>query len=368
MVVKIIPIGFVVVLILSRGVGATVIGYGAADSVLPAKNQELFYRGFELGLSKKIEKKKLTKLLAVDQSTDGSAAGAIYAAKRLLAKNVSVLCGFPTSHEALQVAPLAARAKRLVIFPSAGHSRLATFGPYVHTTGGAMSSYLNDVADFLDAHFKKGRGLFLYNPRAVFSMNQKDLFKDRLIRERSELKLDFASLQGNLELATEDLKKLKGSDYSYIFISMYPNESVSVTSQLVRFGIDLPIVTNSSWTTSDLEFVRRTILEKKEAVYSAVEWLRGSRESASFERAAIAKYGNATNEMAAGYDVGIVVGTLVERAGKDTSSENIYKVFHSDRCFDGTSVGTLCFSQDGGYANGKFTFVKLTKTGFVPVK
>jgi len=77
--------------------------------------------------------------------------------------------------------------------------------------------------------------------------------------------------------------------------------------------------------------------------------------------------GGTTSEMAYGYDLGVIVGqTLNEVKGKLTK-ESIVEAFHKLQCFNGTTVGKMCFTPDGGHAERKITFVKFTKSGFVPV-
>ena len=123
--------------------------YGFADSVHPAKNQELFFLGFELGFDKVMGKESTSKLVGLKSSTDGSQLGAAKIIKEILVSQPGLIAGFPTSHEALQVAPLSSKERVLTIFPSAGHTKLATFGPYVVTTGESMDVWVNTTIDFL---------------------------------------------------------------------------------------------------------------------------------------------------------------------------------------------------------------------------
>lgn len=351
--------------LLSGVCGAQVIGYGSADSVLPAKNQEAFYTGFELGLKEMIGEKSVKELLAVEQVSSGSPIGAIKSVKMLLDKKVKMFVGFPTSHEALQAAKLTSADQYLTIFPSAGHTALAEFGSTVFTTGISVRSSIAETLKMFKNRFKNQKGIFIYNPQAVFSVNQKNEIEKNVAVERDQsIKFDFAALDAALKIDEAMLSRLKKREYQYIFLTPYADESAAVLSQLNAEKIDLPIVSNSSWTSGDIEFIRRVISEKKAPIITGADWVPGIETSKYFEKQFQKKYGTAPSaESASGYDLGIIAGTVIKRAKNNYAKESLVKAFHQDLCFTNTTVGKICFPEKGGHGSKPVIFMQLTTTG-----
>ncbi|MBI3535231.1 MAG: amino acid ABC transporter substrate-binding protein [Deltaproteobacteria bacterium] len=283
---------------------APVVGYGYATSVLPAKNQEAFLSGFELGFKKILGYEAFRTLVIVERDTTGSPAGAIKTLSRLQEKGVSLITGFPTSHEALQVADITKNTGQLTIFPSAGHSRLSSMGANIVTTGESMKGYVKQTTEFLMNKFKNKSGLMVYNPEAVFSVNQKDEFEN--------------------------------------YIRNLPAHN----------------------KPGDIEFVRRAISLKKHAIITGAIWIPGSKESLPFEKMAKQVYGiMPTTDIAAGFDVGVITATVLKRTNGNYSKSAIIKAFSENRCFSGISFGKICFPKEGGNGDGKLKFRYLTKQG-----
>ena len=114
-----------------------IVGYGFSDAVFPAKNQEMFYMGFECGFEEILGKGAVRKYVMTEKVTDGSQMGAVKAATKLIKDtDIALIVGFPTSHEALLAAPVAKSAGLLSIYAGAGHSDLAKFGDLVFTIHG----------------------------------------------------------------------------------------------------------------------------------------------------------------------------------------------------------------------------------------
>ncbi len=347
-------------------------GYGSSDAVIPAKDQELFFTGFEAGFEETFKGKIPSTLLALEHVYTGSQLGAAEGAQKLLQKGVKALIGFPTSHEALLVAKLAQEAKTFALFPAASHSALADFGPFVYSTGESMESGVRKALSFINKQFSGRQGFIIYSPYAVYSKDQKDIF-ERLARlpEYKDLSLEFAALNADLMLSPEELSKLKNGRTSYIYLTQYASEATAVMGQLQAQHIDLPIITNSSWLTGDIEFVRRYLTPRKSPLYSVGVWLKGSPQSKRFERVIRRRYGiEPTPEIAYGFDVGTVIAKIYldVRSEKDITSEMLRKAFVKRRCFDGTSSGGLCFGPSGGHAQRAVQFVKFTKKGFVTIE
>ena len=204
-------------------------------------------------------------------------------------------------------------------------------------------------------------------------MNQSDTFQ-KYFEEKKPAGISLArvNLDSILILDEASIADIRNKKYDYFFVTMYPDESVSFIRQLEALKVDLPILANSSWATGDLEFIRRGIMHKKSPILIGSIWMEGSAESKGFEKLLKTKYNRGpTAEIASGYDVGIIAGTVAKRAGGNYSSANMFKSFYNDVCFDGTSVGKICFPATGGHAIRKMHYFKFNAAGtsdFVRVK
>lgn len=349
---------------------AAKIGYGFSDAVLPAKNQELFYMGFEAGVGEVLGISNLKNTIDLVRITDGSQLGAVKAAEQLLAnKEVVIMVGFPTSHEALLAAPLFKQNDVLSFFAGAGHSSLANFGELINTTGESMSLSIETTLEYIKNNYIEKMGLVISNPKAVFSKNQEDSLKKKISSTQVFKKLQFANLNSNLTLDSYTLNTLKRGQFDYLILTPYADESVHFLEQLEKAEIDIPIITNSSWTTGDVEYIRRFLSRRRSEVISTMLWSKKSKDWKLFERKIIKLYGRTpTSEMAYGYDVGIISAALLKRTKPPITKTSITETYAKTRCFDGTSVGRLCFTNRGGHAQRKIQLVKFTINGYEEIK
>ena len=356
---------FVICLITNDYLEAHVIGYGYANSVLPAKNQEAFYTGFELGLKEILGDKDALKLLATEQVLNGSPTGAIKALKSLLDKGVRMIVGFPTSHEAVQVAKLTSKEGYLTVFASAGHSSLAEMGPTIFTTGESMNSFVEETIKLIQGRFSKQKGLFIYNPQALFSVNQKNEFERQLKAKNGNVpNFEYKPLDMDLRINNTLIMDLKQGKFKYLFLSPYADESAVVLNQLASEKIDLPIVSNSTLTTGDNNMVRRILSTKKSSIIAGPVWVPNMPNLRHFEKLFTDKYGTAPSaESASGYDLGIITGNVILRAKGNFSKQGLLAAFHADHCFDQTTVGKICFPPNGGHGSKAVVFKRLTNTG-----
>lgn len=354
----------------TAGGAAPIVGYGSSDAVLPAHNHELFIMGFELGLKTKLKKSLPPDFLATIQDTGGSQAAAARSAKTLIEKGVAILTGYPTSHEALLAGEVASRAGVLAVFPAASHSKLAQLGPTVFTTGESMSYIVSTVLGFIKQKFPTAKGLVISNPKSVFSVNQEQSFHHALESNRaySKLRLTFVHLDPELSLPEKTRKELVENRYDFILFTSYPDELTKVLSQLEQAKVDKPMITDPAWTTGDVELLRRHLTRMKSPIYSFAGWVRGSKESLEFEKALRGTFGKEPSaEVAFGYDVGVIVATVLNRVKGKPTRESVLEAFRSSPCFEGVTSGTLCFGPTGGHANRKLQVVRFTKhNGFQP--
>ncbi len=243
---------------------------------MPAKNQEAFFSGFELGVKEILGEKKTKEVLTVEQIVNGSPTSSLKSLKTLKDRNVKIIVGFPTSHEAVQVAKTTFQDGFLTIFASAGHSSLSEFGPTVFTTGESMKAYVADTSNLIQNRFKDQNGIFIYNLQSLFSMNQKNEFEKYFLESKeNKISVDFVSLNADLKLDPAHVVQLKKGKYQYMFLSSYADESAGILNQLDTEKIDIPIISNSSWTTGDIELIRRIISEKKAPIITSAVWVPG---------------------------------------------------------------------------------------------
>ena len=346
---------------------APVVGYGSSNAVLSAQSQELFYMGFEAGFKHTIKKSLPLDFLTTENVWDGSKLGALKSVDALIKRNVTLIVGFPTSHEAVLAAERAKSAGIFTIIAGAGHSKLAEMGALVTTTGESMDYSTRELLEFAAGKFKGQRGIICSNPKSVYSIDQERQF-ERLVAEQKgkSVALSFARLNDKLRFDDKVISDLRQRKIDFILFTQYADESQSVLAQLYDAGIDIPIIANSSWTTGDVEFLRRFLAKRNAPTYGACLWLQGSRDSVEFERVIKNLYGRPpTTEVMYGYEVGVIAASIIERTS-DYSKEGIHKAFLQNTCFPGIS-GSICFSKNGGHPQRKIYMMRLTKDGMIPV-
>lgn len=348
-----------------------IVGYGSSDAILPAKNQELFYLGFEAGMTRRLKSPALSEYVTTSQISDGSYLGAIKSVKNLIMRNVKIIAGYPTSHEAVLVGRITRDLNVLTIFPSAGHSELAAMGDRVFTTGESTGVTVNSmIAIAKGIKQNVGKCLISFNPRAVFSMDQDEELEKAISQGRHQgLVFEKVYLSESLRLDDAIIKSLREGKYDCLIMTMYPDESVEIMKQLDENGLGVPIVTNSSWSTGDIEFLRRIIAHMKSPIYGFSLWVK---ESPQYQDAATyieRKYGRKpTTEIMDGYDLGIIVGTIIQRMQSHNEYDDPLAMFQEDTCFEGTSTGKICFPVGGGHAVRTVHKVMISKDGYIPVK
>jgi ABC-type branched-subunit amino acid transport system substrate-binding protein len=342
------------------------VGYGSSDAVLPSKNQELFYMGFELALRQNFSQDQLKQKLITINSSNGSALASQKVCEELIQKGSELIVGFPTSHEALLAAKISKQNNKFAIFAGAGHKDLGEMGPKIITTGESMIESVKQSINFIK-QLKLGRkGVVIVNPFAVFSQNQADVLKE-VLRNDNKLDITFVNLDKDKTLTSSDLQLIKASEFT--IITPYADETVRFLEQFRENKIDLPIITNSSWTTGDLESIRRYLVERKTPLYSSTLWLKGAPESKYFEQLVLKTYGReAVSEIAYGYDLGIIVRELLKILPYNYNSDDILNAFLKIKCFENTTSGKLCFNPKGGHSLRKIFFVQFNKTNFSKVK
>ncbi len=350
---------------------AAVIGYGSSNAVLPSKNQEFVYMGFELGILQHVSEKAFTELVEIRQSSNGKQLEAQNVARDLIKGGARLLIGFPTSHEALLTTKIARENNVMAVFAGASHSDLATMGPMVYTTGESMEYAVRSTLDFIQKRFPSRKGALIGNPFAVFSKNQDDHYL-KLLQEPtySNMSIDHLTIRSDTSLSPESLEKLQTNHYAYLIITPYADESGKILSQLEKQGIDLPLIANSSWTTGDVDLIRRFLTHKREPAYcSSFTSPTKSKDYRKFSALFFSRFGKSpTAESSYGYDLGLLIGKLLKQTGKNPSAEDFRLALLKNPCVENTSSGKFCFPGNGGHAIRKLNMLKFNKQGFKSIE
>lgn len=345
------------------------VGYGASDAVISIKSQELFYAGFEIGMQSVLGRQWEREIIVRKFANDKSPLAASRVAHALLNDQVDIMVGFPTSHEALQVAPLAQQRKTVAIFSAASHSKLGQFGKYVYTTGESMQAVVRATMTYIGEKWPGMTGVMIVNPYAVYSYDHLGALKQIEVQPESGLKnMKIERVGRDGALTREAIAFLHRCRHRcFAYVTMYPDESARLMEQLNREGIDIPIMASSSWTTADLDLIRRFLAKRRSGIFSPALWHRGHAETALVLRRIQHVYGRSdAPEVIYGYDLGVVVGHLIHKAESRSGepSKALFASLMRGACFAGTSAGTLCFPKGGGHALRKIFFVRINKDGY----
>ena len=343
------------------------LGYGSSNTVIPVKDQENFYIGFETGFKNTYAKKPLNEFVIPLHISDGSPLGALKSADELLKKNVIALLGYPTSHEALLAAKLASQKKKLSIFIAASHSKLAQMGPYIFTTGESMELQASTMLAFAEKKYQNKKALLIVNPEAAYSQNLNESFQKFI--NTKKLAITTIQLTKEKTISSEQLQLIAKGGFDYLMFTSYASDSVKLLEQLAEAKIDLPMIANSSWVTGDIDFVRRVLARKKSPLFGITIWVKGSPDSIPFESALKKHFGiDPTPETAYGYDLGVIVGTIVKKNNGMITKKSFEETFRKNLCYEGTVSGKICFVPNGGHANRKLHIVRYSPKGFELLK
>ncbi len=327
------------------------VGFGSTTSVASRSFQENVYLGFEAGMHKTLGKEKTDAFVVASQLTDKSPLSATRSAETLLKNGAIGLVGFPTSHDALLAADVARKAGVLSFFAGAAHRDLAKKGPLVYSTGGSMDSLFDSLFIFLKRTFPQKRGLAVVSPFNAFSMNQEATLLEKTKAPDASLPLlDLRRLTKAQVLSNEDLAQVKAKTYDYLYLTLYPEDLPALLSQLTAAKIDLPMVSVSGADPSVLE---RFLANMKSPFYLGSSYDPRTLAARHLDQQMLKQFKVKANpELGMGYDLGIVVGTILSRVSGPLTKQSFIDAFNKDRCFTGIvrSVdGKVCFPQGGGH-------------------
>jgi ABC-type branched-subunit amino acid transport system substrate-binding protein len=340
------------------------IGYGFSDAVLPSKNQEKFYLGFSLGLKQSLKDHpdlKAEDIVFKATSEDQSPSGAIDAYKELKTKNVVGIFGFPTSHEALLIANFDKDPKLVRFFPAASHNKLGEYGPTIVTTGQPMNEIASNMGDFIEKKFPGKVVSLVVNPYAVFAKSLEEKLKATL--ESKGIKFHRIPLNDQQETEVKDCPQ----SMDLLVFTTYPDESMKALESIQkRYPHGAPIVANPSWTTGDLDFLRRLLGAWKSEVYSFSD-LQITRH---FQKLLFKNYGLRDDvDIAFGFDAGVIAGDVYVRAGAHNATKtSFFKAFYAKKCYTKISRGKICFKAKGGLSGRSMQAVKYHHSRFKPLR
>lgn len=334
------------------------IGYGSANSVLDSSTLELVLGSFEIGLRQTLKDQSKRSLVLTEMDHSGSQLGALRVAKSLKEKGAIVLVGFPSSHEAILASKYGIQNDMWFFSSSAGHSELDALGAKVYSISESTVDAVRASLKHIKEHQGGKRGLVVINPKAVFSVNQDKAHKELVKQPEFEnLKFDVVYLNEQSQLDADVIKKLKEGLYGYLSLTMYSLESVELMKQFDESKIDLPIY-NTTWDQAEIDVIRRFIYTRKSSLYIFTPWVPDSAAAKNFERIIRKAFDREPVEsMAYGFDLGVVIGTLINRIDGPLTPESFAKALKSSRCFEGTTSGRLCLPQNGGHSERKINVI-----------
>jgi ABC-type branched-subunit amino acid transport system substrate-binding protein len=320
--------------------------------------------GFELGFASVWRGRSPDLGIVYDNDTTGNPLAASRAAGRLISNGSIGLFGFPGSHDSLLAAKVALNAGVVAVFPGCNHSDLANFGPYVLTTGYHMSFEVRSMLDFAQKNLRLRHLLVVIDSRSAPSSDQEQYFlAERARLAAAGVRIAIASLGEKRRFSSEIMSSIKKGDFDGILVTSYPNQSLDLIGQLSSEGIGLPLVAGSSWGTVNPDLFGRFFASRTGKSYIMSTWHRESglakdRFDVPFQR----KFGRPPNfESAFGFDLGVIAGTLVKRNPRAASASDFRKSFDRNRCFEGLTIGKLCFPPTGGHVVRPVYFFEVVK-------
>jgi ABC-type branched-subunit amino acid transport system substrate-binding protein len=348
---------------------APIVGYGSSDTILSAGAQELFYQGFELGLKHRLTRKLPKDFLVTKNVRQDSRLGAAQTARALLDQKVSLVVGFPSSHETLLAAEVTVPAQTLLISAVAGHPRIAQRGPTVFASSEVMITTIKTYLDFLARRFPGKKGLLVHN-RAIYSREYAKEISNRVANEKkyAEIRLTAVEIPYRNEAFPADVRdQFAKGGYDYIYLTTWPDDAEDFFQLLESKNIQVPLLT-ITWTTAEASLLQLYLLSRTGPIYSSTVWPPKSEAVAKFRQLVVRTYGReATPEIGYGYDLGAVVAQVLNRTEGDITRASVLAAFRRQRCFGGTSIGELCFPTDGGQSTRPvFIAVYRPKLGFLP--
>lgn len=336
---------------------ASSIIYGFSSGILPSETQESVFRGFLLAL-KNFEDVQSDRDLKLVYSNTGHLTSPIDVAKDVLKENPLIITGFPSSFESQLAAPILKDSGILTIFASSSNLSLENMSQNIYSSSESILIANTKIADEIKKKYKKNEtGVVIYNPFDYFSVNQKITW-NKIIKDNSELSLKFLATAPDGKLSSTQLDECKY--FKYVITTLFPSKSYEFFRLFDEKVIDIPVYTNSSWYKMEYTSLKRFFLRKKTSVYLVQFKNLDSKVIGKISDAYKGTYkSNPSPEVFIGYDLGLIVGSILQRSKDLKVSPN--EIMKKKPCFQGSPFGYVCFGDKGGFAPREISLVDINE-------
>jgi ABC-type branched-subunit amino acid transport system substrate-binding protein len=352
------------------------IGYGYSDVLLSIERQEHFFMGFKYGLEKGFQQlagkesgpcNTFDKIEIIKVERLGmNKLDAFYAAQELASKNIIMMAGFPTSHEALLAARVAKEHQLALIVPGAGNNALEEFSSYLFTTSAKNIDYIVQQFDELVKKYPKKNILVLAKKDAVFSM---DILENIVKLNNSAgkpISIKPMYLLDNLQLDQSELQSEIEKGVASVFITMYASESKQAFSQILELiPKGTTIYVSSAWPFGDVSHLFDLKSKYENPIRSVAAWSEtiGKNKKDSFYK----KYQQTFKthppvEAGHGYEAGYFAAYVLFHS-KKADSASVLEALHNTKCLTVDTVGDVC-RDSTGFSKRNLFWMNWTMQGF----
>lgn len=330
--------------------------YGFSSGILPSETQEFVYRGFLLGLMnfKSISPERDLKLV---YSNSGSLTSPVEVAKDVLKEEPIIITGFPSSFESQQAAPILKESGVLTFFASSSNLSLKDMSSNIYSSSENILLANTKISIEIQHKYKNEPGVVIYNPFDYFSVNQKTTWQ-MISKSNPSLNINFlsTSADGKIPMSFKnDFKRNK-----YVITTLFPSKSYEIFRFFDENGIDLPVYTNSSWYKMEFTLLKRFFSKRKASVMLVQFKDYNQAIATKVGQLYTQKYDSLPSpEVYVGYDLGVIVGSVLEKSRKLKISPN--ELMKTKPCFEGSPFGKVCFGSSGGFAPREISLVNINE-------
>ncbi len=275
-----------------------------------AKNAaELAIKKIEEGGGIPIGGKKYTiKLIITDNKEDPSTA--ITASLTNISKDrVLAIVGPLTSNPAISMSGLMDSYKIPMITPWAASSKITVNRKYVYRLSVGSIIQAQTVAKFALENWDSPKVAILYDELGVYSSGTAEMFQrffaDTVNKDAITAIETFRAENTDAE---EQLKKIAGTNPSFIFLPVSPEQALAIIKQAVSLGIKTPFIGGDWWNSA--EFAKKCGSDCNGFTFAATFVPKGAKGAAKkFVTEYKAAYGSMpTEEAALTYDAVTILG------------------------------------------------------------
>jgi hypothetical protein len=190
-------------------------------------------------------------------------------------------------------------------------------------------------------------GGVIYNPFDYFSVNQLETWRI-LKNSYPELNINFIATGADGKLPQSILEQCR--NYRYIVTTLFPTKSYDFFRFFDEHKIDVPVFANSAWYKMEYELLTRFLSKKKTPVYT----VKFKNYDSNIKQRIIHEYKQDYKavplpEVYVGYDLGIIVGGVLQESRKQKISVN--DIIKNGLCLSGSPFGEICLNRRGGFVS-----------------